>query len=149
MMCLTAIEKYIYRRIISARRVSATNHEIICRRHRRLGIRTASADPPLLLAREPPIVHERSKTAVSVATTECRPRAHNHPPTAKSRTAAVATQFSTSRFWIADCPRNSLNSWKHGLHEQSQAGTGLAPLQISRAAKHLVLDLPVGSKEGP
>jgi len=32
---------------------------------------------------------------------------------------------------------------------QGQSATGLAPLQISRAAKHLVLDLPIGSKEGP
>ena len=31
---------------------------------------------------------------------------------------------------------------------QSQADTGQAPLQISRTAKHLVLDLPIGSKEG-
>jgi hypothetical protein len=31
---------------------------------------------------------------------------------------------------------------------QSQSGPGQAPLQISRAAKHLVLDLPIGSKEG-
>ena len=32
---------------------------------------------------------------------------------------------------------------------QGQSEIGLAPLQISRAAKHLVLDLPTGSKEGP
>lgn len=32
---------------------------------------------------------------------------------------------------------------------QGQSETGLAALQISRAAKHLVLDLPIGSKEGP
>ena len=32
---------------------------------------------------------------------------------------------------------------------QSQSGTGEAPLQISRTAKHLVLYLPIGSKEGP
>ena len=32
---------------------------------------------------------------------------------------------------------------------QSQADTGQAPLEISRTAKHLVLDLPIGSKEGP
>lgn len=32
---------------------------------------------------------------------------------------------------------------------QGESETGLAPLQISRAAKHLVLDLPIGSKEGP
>jgi len=32
---------------------------------------------------------------------------------------------------------------------QSPAESGLAPLQISRAAKHLVLYLPIGSKEGP
>jgi hypothetical protein len=32
---------------------------------------------------------------------------------------------------------------------QSQSGTGSAPLQISRATKHLALDLPLGSKEGP
>ena len=32
---------------------------------------------------------------------------------------------------------------------QSQSGTGQAPLQIPRAAKHLVLYLPIGSKEGP
>ena len=31
---------------------------------------------------------------------------------------------------------------------QSEPGTDQAPLQISRAAKHLVLDLPIGSKEG-
>lgn len=31
---------------------------------------------------------------------------------------------------------------------QSQSG-GQSPLQISRIAKHLVLDLPIGSKEGP
>jgi hypothetical protein len=32
---------------------------------------------------------------------------------------------------------------------QSQPGTGLAPLQIPRTAKHVVLYLPIGSKEGP
>src|SRR5260370_2686049 len=32
---------------------------------------------------------------------------------------------------------------------QSQSEAGLAALQISRAVKHLVLDLPIGSKEGP
>jgi hypothetical protein len=32
---------------------------------------------------------------------------------------------------------------------QSQSETGQPPLQISRTAKHLVLDLPIGSKEGP
>jgi hypothetical protein len=52
----------------------------------------------------------RSKTAVSVVSTECRPRTHNRPPTTTSRTAAVATQVRTRRRWIADCLRNSLNS---------------------------------------
>jgi hypothetical protein len=32
---------------------------------------------------------------------------------------------------------------------QSQADTGQAPFEIPRTAKHLVLDLPIGSKEGP
>jgi hypothetical protein len=32
---------------------------------------------------------------------------------------------------------------------QSQGDTGQAPLEIPRTAKHLVLDLPIGSKEGP
>ena len=32
---------------------------------------------------------------------------------------------------------------------QSQAATGQAPLKIPRSTKHLVLDLPIGSKEGP
>ena len=32
---------------------------------------------------------------------------------------------------------------------QSESGTGQAPLQIARTARHLVLDLPIGSKEGP
>jgi len=32
---------------------------------------------------------------------------------------------------------------------QSPAATGQAPLEIPRTAKHLVLDLPIGSKEGP
>jgi hypothetical protein len=32
---------------------------------------------------------------------------------------------------------------------QSQSETGQAPLEIPRSAKHLVLDLPIGSKEGP
>jgi hypothetical protein len=32
---------------------------------------------------------------------------------------------------------------------QSQADTGQAPMEIPRTAKHLVLDLPIGSKEGP
>jgi hypothetical protein len=31
---------------------------------------------------------------------------------------------------------------------QSQADAGRAPLEIPRSAKHLVLDLPIGSKEG-
>jgi hypothetical protein len=31
----------------------------------------------------------------------------------------------------------------------SQADAGQAPLEIPRSAKHLVLDLPIGSKEGP
>jgi hypothetical protein len=35
-------------RITSARKGSAANHEIIFRKHRRLGIRIASADPQLL-----------------------------------------------------------------------------------------------------
>lgn len=32
---------------------------------------------------------------------------------------------------------------------QNPPGTGQAPLEISRTTKHLVLDLPIGSKEGP
>ena len=32
---------------------------------------------------------------------------------------------------------------------QSQSETGQRPLEISRTTKHLVLDLPIGSKEGP
>jgi hypothetical protein len=32
---------------------------------------------------------------------------------------------------------------------QSQAGTDQAPLEVARTAKHLVFDLPIGSKEGP
>ena len=32
---------------------------------------------------------------------------------------------------------------------QNPSDTGQAPLEIPRTAKHLVLDLPVGSKEGP
>jgi hypothetical protein len=32
---------------------------------------------------------------------------------------------------------------------QSPAEAGQAPLEIPRTAKHLVLDLPIGSKEGP
>jgi hypothetical protein len=30
-----------------------------------------------------------------------------------------------------------------------QSETGQAPLEIPRTAKHLILDLPIGSKEGP
>ena len=32
---------------------------------------------------------------------------------------------------------------------QGESGTGHAPLEIPRTAKHLILDLPIGSKEGP
>jgi hypothetical protein len=32
---------------------------------------------------------------------------------------------------------------------QSQSETGQSPLEIPRTAKHLILDLPIGSKEGP
>jgi hypothetical protein len=32
---------------------------------------------------------------------------------------------------------------------QSQSEADQAPLEISRATKHLVVDLPIGSKEGP
>jgi hypothetical protein len=32
---------------------------------------------------------------------------------------------------------------------QSQADTAQTPLEIPRTAKHLVLDLPIGSKDGP
>lgn len=32
---------------------------------------------------------------------------------------------------------------------QNQADVDHAPLEISRSTKHLVLDLPIGSKEGP
>jgi hypothetical protein len=32
---------------------------------------------------------------------------------------------------------------------QGQSETGHAPLEIPRTAKHLILDLPIGSKEGP
>jgi hypothetical protein len=32
---------------------------------------------------------------------------------------------------------------------QNPSDTGQAPLEIPRTAKHLVLDLPIGSKEGP
>jgi len=32
---------------------------------------------------------------------------------------------------------------------QSQAGAGQPPLETPRSAKHLMLDLPIGSKEGP
>ncbi|MGB6631920.1 MAG: hypothetical protein WBE52_11820 [Terriglobales bacterium] len=32
---------------------------------------------------------------------------------------------------------------------QSQSETVQAPLEIPRTAKHLILDLPIGSKEGP
>ena len=68
----------------------------------------------------------RSKTAVSVASTECRARTDSHPATAKSRTAAVATNISVRRRLIADCLRNSLNSWKHGLHEPRWSSQGSA-----------------------
>jgi hypothetical protein len=68
----------------------------------------------------------RSKTTVSVVCPECRARTHSHPPTAKSRTAAVATKVSTRRRWFVDCLRNSLNSWKHGLHEPRWSSQGSA-----------------------
>jgi len=32
---------------------------------------------------------------------------------------------------------------------QNPSDTGLAPLEIPRTTKHLVLELPIGSKEGP
>jgi hypothetical protein len=32
---------------------------------------------------------------------------------------------------------------------QTQFETGQVPLEIPRTAKHLILDLPIGSKEGP
>jgi hypothetical protein len=32
---------------------------------------------------------------------------------------------------------------------QGQSETGHAPLEIPRTTKHLILDLPIGSKEGP
>jgi hypothetical protein len=32
---------------------------------------------------------------------------------------------------------------------QNPSETGQAPLEIRRTAKHLILDLPIGSKEGP
>jgi hypothetical protein len=32
---------------------------------------------------------------------------------------------------------------------QGESENGLAPLEISQTAKHLVVDLPIGSKEGP
>jgi len=32
---------------------------------------------------------------------------------------------------------------------QTQSETGQAPLEISRTTRHLVLDLPIRSKEGP
>jgi len=32
---------------------------------------------------------------------------------------------------------------------QNKSNTSQAPLEIARTAKHLVLDLPIGSKEGP
>ena len=32
---------------------------------------------------------------------------------------------------------------------QNPSDTGQAPLEIPRSAKHLILDLPIGSKEGP
>ena len=35
------------------------------------------------------------------------------------------------------------------IRGQSQSETGQPPLEISRTTKHLVLDLPIGSKEGP
>jgi hypothetical protein len=68
----------------------------------------------------------RSKTAVSVVCTECRARTRNHPPTAKSKIAAVATKVSSRRRWFVDCRRNSLNSWKHGLHEPRWSSQGSA-----------------------
>ena len=71
----------------------------------------------------------RSKTAVSLVCTEGRARTHNHPPTAKSRRAAVATKASTRRRWFVDCLRNSLNSWKHGLHEPRWSSQGSASVR--------------------
>ena len=32
---------------------------------------------------------------------------------------------------------------------QGQSETGQSPLEIPRTARHLILDLPIGSKEGP
>ncbi|MCU1297757.1 MAG: hypothetical protein JWO91_2035 [Acidobacteriaceae bacterium] len=32
---------------------------------------------------------------------------------------------------------------------ESQADAGQAPLEIPRSTKHLLIDLPIGSKEGP
>jgi hypothetical protein len=57
----------------------------------------------------------------------------SHPqpsPTAKSRTAALAAaQVRTRRRWIIDCLRNSLNSWKHGLHEPRWSSQGSASVR--------------------
>jgi hypothetical protein len=41
----------------------------------------------------------------------------------------VATQVSTRRRRIADCLRNSLNSWKHGLHEPRCSSQGSASIR--------------------
>jgi len=38
---------------------------------------------------------------------------------------------------------------RSAVRGQSQSEAGQAPLEISRTAKHLVVDLPIGSREGP
>jgi hypothetical protein len=50
------------------------------------------------------------------------------------------------------CPVKTLKSSPEkiqGARGQNPSDTSQAPLEIPRATKHLVLDLPIGSKEGP
>src|SRR5580704_3105788 len=71
-------------------------------------------------------------------------------------TAAVLLFAVGGRLWVR--VRHSVETTDTAvldLHEravargQSQADAHQAPLEISRTAKHLVLNLPIGSKEGP
>jgi len=71
-------------------------------------------------------------------------------------TTAVVLLFAGGWFWVR--PRHSVKGTDTAVLDlrersvargQSPPETGQSPLGIPRIAKHLVLDLPIGSQEGP
>ena len=80
-------------------------------------------------AREPPIVHEDPRRLCQSLPPSVGLAPTTIPPPRRAEQQRWPPKISTRRRWIADCLRNSLNSWKHGLHEPRWSSQGSASVR--------------------